>query len=192
MVYQKRAPFRANHVGSLLRPPELRQTRDKHEKGEISAAALREVEDRCIRDAVKMQEDIGMKGITDGEFRRTLWHADFLRRIEGSRSLKAYCPTRPSIFKTPTPTCSARRPNSSSPESSGMRMASKSTTSNFSLQSRSKLQSSAFHHHRWCISVPAAAVWIKKRILRWQNSSVILRLYFAKKLRNSPLRVAHT
>ena len=83
MADQKKAPFRANHVGSLLRPPELREARDKHAKGEISAAQLREIEDRCIRDVVKMQEDIGMPGITDGEFRRTLWNADFLRQIEG-------------------------------------------------------------------------------------------------------------
>ncbi len=64
----------------------------QREKGDISAAQLREVEDRCIRDAVKMQEDVGMQGITDGEFRRTLWHADFLepdRRRESRRRLAA-------------------------------------------------------------------------------------------------------
>jgi 5-methyltetrahydropteroyltriglutamate--homocysteine methyltransferase len=59
MANVKRAPFRANHVGSLLRPPELHQAREKHQKGEITAAQLREVEDRCIRDAVKMQEEVG-------------------------------------------------------------------------------------------------------------------------------------
>jgi 5-methyltetrahydropteroyltriglutamate--homocysteine methyltransferase len=101
MVYQKRAPFRANHVGSLLRPPELRQARDKHEKGEISDAALREVEDRCIRDAVKMQEDIGMKGITDGEFRRTLWHADFLSQIEGVKVVEGLLPDSAKDFQNP-------------------------------------------------------------------------------------------
>jgi methionine synthase II (cobalamin-independent) len=101
MVYQKRAPFRANHVGSLLRPPELRQARDKHEKGEISAAVLREVEDRCIRDVVNMQEDIGMKGITDGEFRRTLWHADFLRRIEGVEVVEGLLPDSAKHFQNP-------------------------------------------------------------------------------------------
>lgn len=83
MAEENRAPFRANHVGSLLRPPELRQARDRHQSGEISAAQLREVEDRCIRDAVRMQEEIGIQGVTDGEFRRTLWHADFLSHIEG-------------------------------------------------------------------------------------------------------------
>ena len=101
MAYQKKAPFRANHVGSLLRPPELRQAREKHEKGEISAAALREVEDRCIRDAVKMQEDIGMQGITDGEFRRTLWHADFLRQIEGVKVVEGLLPDSARHFQNP-------------------------------------------------------------------------------------------
>jgi 5-methyltetrahydropteroyltriglutamate--homocysteine methyltransferase len=76
-------PFRADHVGSLLRPPELLQAREKRQKGDISGEELRRVEDRCIREAVKMQEDIGLCGITDGEYRRTLWHADFLSRIEG-------------------------------------------------------------------------------------------------------------
>jgi 5-methyltetrahydropteroyltriglutamate--homocysteine methyltransferase len=101
MAGQKKAPFRANHVGSLLRPPELRQARDKHEKGEISAVALREVEDRCIRDAVKMQEDIGMQGITDGEFRRTLWNADFLRQIEGVKVVEGLLPDSAKHFQNP-------------------------------------------------------------------------------------------
>ena len=101
MAYERKAPFRANHVGSLLRPPELRQARDKHEKGELSAAALREVEDRCIRDAVKMQEDIGMQGITDGEFRRTLWHADFLRQIEGVKVVEGLSPESAKHFQNP-------------------------------------------------------------------------------------------
>jgi 5-methyltetrahydropteroyltriglutamate--homocysteine methyltransferase len=101
MAGQKKAPFRANHVGSLLRPPELRQARDKHEKGEISGAALREVEDRCIRDAVKMQEDIGMQGITDGEFRRTLWNADFLRQIEGVKVVEGLLPDSAKHFQNP-------------------------------------------------------------------------------------------
>jgi len=98
---EKRAPFRANHVGSLLRPPELRQGREKREKGEISAAQLREVEDRCIRDAVKMQEDVGMQGITDGEFRRTLWHADFLSQIEGIKVVEGLLPDSAKHFQNP-------------------------------------------------------------------------------------------
>lgn len=76
-------PFRADHVGSLLRPQELLQARERRQQGEISPAALRQIEDRCIRDIVRMQEDLGLQGITDGEYRRTIWHADFLRRIEG-------------------------------------------------------------------------------------------------------------
>lgn len=76
-------PFRADHVGSLLRPQELLQARERRQTGEISAAALRQIEDRCIRDVVKMQEDIGLESITDGEYRRTIWHADFLRQIDG-------------------------------------------------------------------------------------------------------------
>jgi 5-methyltetrahydropteroyltriglutamate--homocysteine methyltransferase len=92
MAEAARAPFRANHVGSLLRPPALREARDRHERGDITAGQLREVEDRCIRDAVKMQEDVGMQGITDGEFRRTLWHADFLSQIQGVKVVEGLMP----------------------------------------------------------------------------------------------------
>jgi len=79
----ERPPFRADHVGSLLRPPELLQARERRQSGELSAAASRQIEDRCICDVVKMQEDIGLQSITDGEYRRTIWHADFLRQIKG-------------------------------------------------------------------------------------------------------------
>ena len=76
-------PFRADHVGSLLRPAELLRARDERQQGNISAEALRAIEDRAIRDGAKLQEEIGLQGITDGEYRRTIWHVDFLRQIEG-------------------------------------------------------------------------------------------------------------
>ena len=76
-------PFRADHVGSLLRPPELLRARADREAGHIDAAALRRVEDSAIRRAVRLQEEIGLKGVTDGEFRRGSWHMDFLYRIGG-------------------------------------------------------------------------------------------------------------
>jgi 5-methyltetrahydropteroyltriglutamate--homocysteine methyltransferase len=76
-------PFRADHVGSLLRPPELREARAAAKKGAIDRETLREVEDRCIRAAVSKQEAVGLSGITDGEFRRDWWHIDFLRGFEG-------------------------------------------------------------------------------------------------------------
>jgi len=80
---EKNPPFRADHVGSLLRPAELLRTRDEHQRGTLSAESLRAIEDRSIRDVAKLQEEIGLQGITDGEYRRTIWHADFLRQIEG-------------------------------------------------------------------------------------------------------------
>ena len=63
-------PFRADHVGSLLRPGEVREARSRWEKGEMSADAMREVEDQAIREVIGKQESIGLRGITDGEFRR--------------------------------------------------------------------------------------------------------------------------
>ena len=76
-------PFRADHVGSLLRPQHLLEARAKLDKGQITAAELRRIEDEAIRQAVKRQEDVGLKSITDGEFRRRSWHMDFICRIGG-------------------------------------------------------------------------------------------------------------
>jgi 5-methyltetrahydropteroyltriglutamate--homocysteine methyltransferase len=76
-------PFRADHVGSLLRPPELKEARAKAASGEIDAAALRAVEDQCIRDVVALQESAGLQSITDGEFRRDWWHIDFIHGFDG-------------------------------------------------------------------------------------------------------------
>jgi 5-methyltetrahydropteroyltriglutamate--homocysteine methyltransferase len=76
-------PFRAEQVGSLLRPVELREARARAKAGALSAAELREVEDRCIRAVVARQESVGLSVVTDGEFRRDFWHLDFLRQLEG-------------------------------------------------------------------------------------------------------------
>jgi 5-methyltetrahydropteroyltriglutamate--homocysteine methyltransferase len=79
-------PFRADHVGSLLRPAALKEAREKRARGEISAAALSEVEDREIDYVIHRQQDVGLKSVTDGEFRRTSWNYDFLERLEGVES----------------------------------------------------------------------------------------------------------
>jgi 5-methyltetrahydropteroyltriglutamate--homocysteine methyltransferase len=76
-------PFRADHVGSLLRPPELLQAREDHRTGRISAAALRVREDDSIRDAMRLQRDVGLRTVTDGEFRRSSWHMDFIYALGG-------------------------------------------------------------------------------------------------------------
>ena len=78
-----RAPFRADHVGSLLRPPELKRAREQVKQGTLSKERLREVEDRAIRDAVALQEGAGLQAVTDGEFRRAFWHVDFLTGFDG-------------------------------------------------------------------------------------------------------------
>ncbi|HZM43928.1 MAG TPA: 5-methyltetrahydropteroyltriglutamate--homocysteine S-methyltransferase [Burkholderiales bacterium] len=76
-------PFRADHVGSLLRPPELKEARERAKRGELDEQGLRAVEDKCIREVVAFQESVGLESITDGEFRRDWWHIDFLRGFEG-------------------------------------------------------------------------------------------------------------
>ena len=83
MAQRTTPPFRADHVGSFLRPKELLEAREKCQKGAISKADLRQVEDRAIRDVVKFQEDLGLQGITDGEYRRTYFHVAFLEQLEG-------------------------------------------------------------------------------------------------------------
>ena len=79
-------PFRADHVGSLLRPAALKEAREQCAKGEINAAALKAVEDREIERVIKKQEEVGLQSITDGEFRRSWWHLDFLWGLDGVES----------------------------------------------------------------------------------------------------------
>jgi 5-methyltetrahydropteroyltriglutamate--homocysteine methyltransferase len=85
MTRQASFPFRADHVGSLLRPASLLEARAAHERGQIGADALRRAEDDAIRGAVDLQEGIGMPVVTDGEFRRTWWHLDFLTAFQNVR-----------------------------------------------------------------------------------------------------------
>jgi 5-methyltetrahydropteroyltriglutamate--homocysteine methyltransferase len=83
MSQRTKPPFRADHVGSLLRPAELKAAREKFAKGDIDAAALRAVEDRAIATVIGKQEAVGLQSITDGEFRRSWWHLDFLWGLDG-------------------------------------------------------------------------------------------------------------
>jgi 5-methyltetrahydropteroyltriglutamate--homocysteine methyltransferase len=81
-----RPPFRAEHVGSLLRPPELRAAHEQALAGRLAPEALRELQDRHIREAIVLQETVGLQAITDGEFRRTSFHSDFIEKLEGARA----------------------------------------------------------------------------------------------------------
>lgn len=83
MTWRDLPPFRADHVGSLLRPKALLDARAQHASGEIDADALREVEDGAILDVVRLQEEAGLQTATDGEFRRTSWHMDFIYGLGG-------------------------------------------------------------------------------------------------------------
>src|SRR4051812_9437787 len=76
-------PFRAEHVGSLLRPRDLVAARQNFRAGSIDADRLRAAEDDAIRDVVALQEDLGLRAVTDGEFRRTSWHMDFIYQLGG-------------------------------------------------------------------------------------------------------------
>jgi 5-methyltetrahydropteroyltriglutamate--homocysteine methyltransferase len=83
MAQRTKPPFRADQVGSILRTAPVKEARAKHEKGEISAAQLKEVEDREIEKIIKKQEEVGLEAITDGEFRRSFWHYDFYGMLDG-------------------------------------------------------------------------------------------------------------
>src|SRR5689334_3211129 len=76
-------PFRADHVGSLLRPAALKKARERRANGEITGTELKDVEDREIGAIVQKQEEVGLQSITDGEFRRSWWHLDFLWGLDG-------------------------------------------------------------------------------------------------------------
>jgi 5-methyltetrahydropteroyltriglutamate--homocysteine methyltransferase len=86
MTQRTKPPFRADHVGSLLRPAALKAAREKHARGEIAAAAFREIEDREIEGVIRKQEAAGLKSITDGEYRRMSWNTDFLEQLDNVES----------------------------------------------------------------------------------------------------------
>ncbi len=83
MPRRNKPPFRADHVGSLLRPAALKKAREQRARGEISPAQLKEIEDREIERVIRKQEEVGLQSITDGEFRRSWWHLDFLWGLDG-------------------------------------------------------------------------------------------------------------
>jgi methionine synthase II (cobalamin-independent) len=83
MAQRSRPPFRADHVGSLLRPDRLRHARAQFKAGQIDADALREVEDDAVREVIQLQHDAGLRTVTDGEQRRTSWHMDFIYSLGG-------------------------------------------------------------------------------------------------------------
>jgi 5-methyltetrahydropteroyltriglutamate--homocysteine methyltransferase len=81
-------PYRADHVGSLLRPQALRRARAEHKAGRLDAAGLRAAEDDAIRDVIRRQEEVGLHTATDGEFRRTSWHMDFIYQLGGVETVE--------------------------------------------------------------------------------------------------------
>jgi len=97
---RSKPPFRADHVGSLLRPAALKQARGRRERGEISAKALATVEDREIEKVIRRQEQIGLQAVTDGEFRRAFWNYDFLGQLDG---VEAYLGERKIKFQGAQP-----------------------------------------------------------------------------------------
>jgi 5-methyltetrahydropteroyltriglutamate--homocysteine methyltransferase len=100
MTSRDRPPFRADHVGSLLRPLPLKQARAQRTLGEITGDQLKAVEDREIAAVIKRQEEIGLKAVTDGEFRRAFWNYDFLGALPG---VEAYLGERKIKFQGPNP-----------------------------------------------------------------------------------------
>jgi|SRR5262245_24575384 len=97
MTRRQRPPFRADHVGSLLRTKSLKAARAKRERNEISADELRAIEDREIAATISRQEDIGLRAVTDGEFRRAFWNYDFLGALPGLTWASARSSFRASI-----------------------------------------------------------------------------------------------
>ena len=87
MAWRTEPPFRADHVGSLLRPPELLEARADHAAGTIDAHELRGIEDEAIREGIRMQEAVGLESATDGELRRGSWHMDFIYQLGGVEKL---------------------------------------------------------------------------------------------------------
>src|SRR5215831_11789425 len=93
-------PFRARHVGSLFRPAPLKAAREKRERGEITPPALAAIENPGIETGIPQQEDVGLRSVTDGEFRRAFWNYDFLGKLPG---VEAYLGERKIKFQGPQP-----------------------------------------------------------------------------------------
>lgn len=92
MSFRLNPPFRAEHIGSLLRPPEVKEAYQRHAAREINDAQLKAIEDRHIRDAVKLQEEVGLRSITDGEFRRVIYWGHFPKAVSGFTEMEAALP----------------------------------------------------------------------------------------------------
>ncbi len=97
---REKPPFRADHVGSLLRPPAIKEARARRERGEIGAEELKTIEDREIETVIRKQEAAGLQSVTDGEFRRAFWQIDFLERLDG---VESYVGERKIKFQGPQP-----------------------------------------------------------------------------------------
>src|SRR5438067_722891 len=95
-MQRTRPPFRADHVGSLLRTVKLKEARARRENGEITTKELKATEDRAIESAIAKQAEIGLRSATDGELRRAMWHFDFLERLDGC---EPYTPETGIAFK---------------------------------------------------------------------------------------------
>jgi len=112
MAGHGKPPFRADHVGSLLRPKNLLAAREKMKKGALSAETLKTLEDEAIREVVKLQEEIGLHSVTDGDFRRDHWWVDFVEAIDG---VAIFLKARRRVFDEflaeprPNPTASRRQ-----------------------------------------------------------------------------------
>ena len=96
-------PFRADHVGSLLRPAALKAARGRLERGEITAADLAAIEDSEIERAIRKQEEVGLRSVTDGEFRRRSYHSFFYRQLGKLKGVEAYLGERKIKFQGPQP-----------------------------------------------------------------------------------------
>ncbi len=94
------APFKADHVGSLLRPDSIHEARKQFKEGTITSEQLREIETTEIKRIVDKQIEVGLKAVTDGEFRRTFWHTDFMAHING---FEGYTPEKAISSKTSKP-----------------------------------------------------------------------------------------
>jgi 5-methyltetrahydropteroyltriglutamate--homocysteine methyltransferase len=99
-MQRSKPPFRADHVGSLLRSAPLKEARARRERKEITAEQLKEIEDREIAALIKKQEAVGLRSITDGEYRRAFWNYDFLGALDG---VEAYLGERKIAFQGPQP-----------------------------------------------------------------------------------------
>ena len=192
MADNARPPFRADHVGSLLRPPEVLRARDEFAAGRLTAEQLKEVEDEAIRENIRMQAEVGLKSATDGELRRESWHMDFIYQLGGIRkvqddTIKVAFHNKDKDFEWAPPSAHVAARSPCRRRSSPTPSPSSATTSR-----SARPPSSRSRPRAWCTTAAAAPRSTRRCTPTWSSSGTTSRRRTPRKSASSTASAAAT